>query len=161
MAESKEYFWVGRLATVLCYCFGVFWIFALVTDLQNLFDTTAEVYKDGKGQLFGYTLAKIVIPPLFIFSPYIICFIAQYISGLDFEQPSEDADWVKEIDSFWLGASIVLGVPIVIYNIIFRNFLDVPRDFGYLHIVCFLHFLFSVLPLLMLAANKDRPNSSH
>ena len=152
MTERKEYFWVGRLAIVLSYCFGCFWICALFTDYQSLLDITAEVYKDGKGKFFGYVLAKIVLPPLFMFSPFIVMSIAEYITGFKFKQPTESPQLLKKYPG-WSGF-IIMFLAIFIHNLM-CEFVDVARDFGNLHGLCFIHLGVSFFSIIFLMMGDD------
>ena len=138
-------------------CFGFFWVFALLSDFQTLIDSTEEISKQGKGQLFGFALAKILLPPLFIFSPLIFIRIAQYVTGLNFEQPASRATWIENVEflrSTPVYILIFYGLPVLTYIIVVNVFADAPEDFGLLHWICFFHFYVSVFPLVWMIPGR-------
>ena len=82
---------------------------------------------------------------LFIFSPFIISFIAEYVTG--FKLISDDllnpwfAKYLMAFQDKFGGSSAVgvfLGSPFFIYALV-CYFVSVPEEFGFLHIITFLH----------------------
>ena len=123
----------------------MFWLFALLSDLQNLFEMTDMVYNQGLSQTFGFALAKFLIPLILIYSPYILVLSLEYIVGIKFFSDDFWKYYDDDLGKVILGLFITGAIP---WSILVAVFVDIPKDFGFLHTICYTHFFVSLIPLI-------------